>query len=332
MSSPHPATARQMPPRLRRLIADGGPLLALIVLIIAFAIANPVFISPGNLGILLSQAAVPLVLATGLTFVILLGGIDLSVEGVVATSSLVFALTVANDRNDLSLGLLGALLAILAGGAFGLANGLANVKLGIPSFMATLGMGAIGIGIATVLFAGRSPRVLDADLRLLGQGSTFGLANIFLVALVVLAIAWAVQRFTRLGRYGYVIGGDEAVARLSGLSVGRYKIGAFVLGGIASGIAGVMLGSQLGVGMPTIGQGQLFTAITAVVLGGTLLTGGRGGVLRSLVGVLIIVVLANGLILMGVNPYAQVAVQGLVIIVAVVATGWRLRQRVRIIK
>ncbi|HLU62923.1 MAG TPA: ABC transporter permease [Protaetiibacter sp.] len=330
----HPSTEdkRRLTPRVRRLIADAGPLVALVVLIVVFAIANPVFISPGNIGILLSQAAVPLVIATGLTFVILLGGIDLSVEGVVATSSLVFALTVANDRNDLALGLLGAVLAVLAGSAFGLANGLANVKLGIPSFMATLGMGAVGIGIATVLFAGRSPRVLDPEMRAIGQGSTLGIANIFLVAVLVLAIGWFVQRFTRLGRYGYVIGGDEAVARLSGVSVGRYKVGAFVLGGTASGIAGVLLGSQLGVGMPTIGAGTMFTAITAVVLGGTLLTGGRGGVLRSFVGVLIIVVLANGLILIGVNPYAQVAVQGLVIIAAVVATGWRLRTRVRIIK
>ena len=143
MTHPPTVETRRFSPRVRRLIADAGPLVALIVLIIVFAVANPVFISPGNIGILLSQAAVPLVIATGLTFVILLGGIDLSVEGVVATSSLVFALTVANDRNDLALGLLGALLAVLAGAVFGLANGLANVKLGIPSFMATLGMGAV---------------------------------------------------------------------------------------------------------------------------------------------------------------------------------------------
>ena len=108
MTHPPTVETRRFSPRVRRLIADAGPLVALIVLIIVFAVANPVFISPGNIGILLSQAAVPLVIATGLTFVILLGGIDLSVEGVVATSSLVFALTVANDRNDLALGLLGA--------------------------------------------------------------------------------------------------------------------------------------------------------------------------------------------------------------------------------
>jgi ribose transport system permease protein len=332
MSPTPPEDHPGLSPRARRALADAGPLVALIVLVVVFSVMNPVFISLGNIGILLSQAAVPLVIATGLTFVILLGSIDLSVEGVVASSSLVFALTVANDRNDLSLGILGALLAVLCGSLFGLANGLANVKLGIPSFMATLGMGAVGIGVATVLFAGRSPRIVDADMRMLGQGSTLGLANIFLVALLVLALGWLVQRFTRLGRYGYVIGGDEAVARLSGVSVGRYKIGAFVVGGTASGVAGVLLGSQLGVGMPTIGSGTLFTGITAVVVGGTLLTGGRGGVLRSLIGVLIIVVLANGLILVGVNPYAQVAVQGLVIIAAVITTGWRLRTRVRIIK
>lgn len=318
--------------RARRLIAGGGPAIALVALIVVFTISNPVFLSLGNLAILLSQMAIPMVIATGLTFVILLGGIDLSSEGVIATSSLVFVLTAANDRNDVALGALAALFGVLTGAAFGFLNGALNVKLGIPSFMVTLGMGAIGIGVATVLFGGRAPRLVDADMRGLGIGATGGIANIFLVGLAVVVLGWLVQRFTRVGRYGYVIGGDENVARLSGVKVDRYKVGAFTIAGATSGTAGVLLASQLGIGSPVIGQGFMFTSITAVVLGGTLLTGGRGGVLRSLVGVAIIVVLANGLILMGVNAYVQIAVQGLVIIAAVVATGWRLRSRVRVIK
>lgn len=325
-------TSADESPGWKRLLYQGGPLVALIALILVFAVANPVFLSPANLGILLSQLAIPLVIATGLTFVILLGGIDLSIEGVMATASLVFVLTAANDRNDLSLGILAVILGILAGSAFGLINGLLNVKLGIPSFMVTLGMGAVGIGVATILFGGRSPRLMDPALKAIGTGNTFGIANIFLVSVLALVVGILVQRFTKVGRYGYVIGGDEAVAKLSGVKVGKYKIAAFVIGGTASGLAGVLVASQLGVGSPTIGQGFLFTSITAVVLGGTLLTGGRGSVVRSLIGVAIIVVLANGLILMGVNPYVQIAVQGLVIIGAVVATGWRLRTRVRVIK
>jgi ribose transport system permease protein len=331
----HTVAPPSAPPRAaawKRRLLDGGPLVALIALILIFAIGNPAFLSPGNLGILLSQLAIPLVIATGLTFVILLGGIDLSIEGVMATSSLVFVLTAANDRNDISLGAGAVLLGILAGTAFGTANGVLNVRFGIPSFMVTLGMGAVGIGVATVLFGGRAPRLLDPALKSIGTGNTLGVANIFLVAVLVLVIGYLVQRFTKVGRYGYVIGGDETVAALSGVKVGRYKIAAFAIGGTAAGIAGVLVGAQLGVGSPTLSQGFLFTSITAVVLGGTLLTGGRGGVIRSLVGVAIIIVLGNGLILMGVDSYVQIAVQGLVIIAAVVATGWRLRTRVRVIK
>jgi len=202
--------------RARRLASGGGPAIALVALVVIFTISNPVFLSFGNIAILLSQLAIPMVIATGLTFVILLGGIDLSSEGVIATSSLVFVLTAANDRNDVSLGLLAMLLGILTGALFGLLNGVLNVKLGIPSFMVTLGMGAVGIGVATVLFGGRAPRLMDPGMRDLGIGATAGVANIFIVGLVVVLLGWLVQRFTRVGRYGYVIGGDENVARLQG--------------------------------------------------------------------------------------------------------------------
>ncbi|NLP84768.1 ABC transporter permease [Microbacterium sp. CFH 90308] len=316
----------------RHRLADAGPLIALIVLIAVFAVVSPIFLSQGNVSILLTQLSIPIVVATGMTFVILLGSIDLSVSGVMATSSLVFVLLAQNDRNDISLGLGALLIATLVGGAFGVLNGLLNVRLGIPSFMATLGTGAIGIGVATVLFGGRAPRLLDESFRALGTGSWGPIPLLFLMSIAVIAIAWAVQRYTKVGRYGYVIGGDEPIAKLSGIAVGPYKIAAFVLAGLASGLAGALSAMQLGVGSPQIGADALFAAITAVVLGGTLLVGGRGGVLRSLVGVGILVVLANGLILVGFDSSVQIAVQGAVIIVAVAATGWRLRRRIRVIK
>lgn len=141
-------------------------------------------------------------------------------------------------------------MGILAGTAFGIVNGVLNVRFRIPSFMVTLGMGAVGIGIATVLFGGRAPRLLDPTLKSIGTGSTLGVANLFLVAVLVLVLGYLVQRYTKVGRYGYVIGGDEAVAKLSGVNVGLYKIAAFAIGGTAAGIAGVLVGSQLGVGSP----------------------------------------------------------------------------------
>ena len=318
--------------QIKKFVVGAGPLVALVALVVFFAIASPTFSQPGNLSILLTQLSILLVIGVGLTFVILLGSIDLSVEGVMASSSLVFVLFAANDRNDFEFGLLAVVAGILTGSLFGLVNGVLHVRLGIPSFMVTLGTGAIGIGLATVLFGGRAPRLLDDGLRAWGVGSTAGLSNLVFIAIVVLGLAFLVQRFTRVGRYGYVIGGDEPIAKLSGINIRKYKISSFVLSGTASGIAGVMAATQLGVGDTTIGTGFLFTAITAVVLGGTLLVGGRGGVIRTLIGVPIITVLANGLILVGVDPYIQTAVQGLVIVVAVIASGWSLRRRVRVIK
>ena len=318
--------------QIKKFVVGAGPLVALVALVVFFAIASPTFSQPGNLSILLTQLSILLVIGVGLTFVILLGSIDLSVEGVMASSSLVFVLFAANDRNDFEFGLLAVVAGILTGSLFGLVNGVLHVRLGIPSFMVTLGTGAIGIGLATVLFGGRAPRLLDDGLRAWGVGSTAGLSNLVFIAIVVLGLAFLVQRFTRVGRYGYVIGGDEPIAKLSGINIRKYKISSFVLSGTASGIAGVMAATQLGVGDTTIGTGFLFTAITAVVLGGTLLVGGRGGVIRTLIGVAIITVLANGLILVGVDPYIQTAVQGLVIVVAVIASGWSLRRRVRVIK
>lgn len=326
------ATASRGPGRIRRLTRDAGPLVALVALVLVFAVASSTFLTLGNLSTLLTQISILLVVGIGLTFVILLGSIDLSVEGVMATSSLVFVLLATNDRTGFDLGYGAVVLGVLTGTAFGLLNGLLHVRLGIPSFMVTLGTGAIGLGVATVLFGGRAPQLLDAGLRQWGVGSSFGISHLVPVAAAAVVLAYLVQRYTRVGRYGYVIGGDEPVARLSGIPIGRYKVYTFMLSGTTAGLAGVMAATQLGVGDTSIGGGLLFTAITAVVLGGTLLVGGRGSVLRTLVGAAIITVLANGLILVGVNPYIQTAVQGLVIVLAVVASGWSLRRRVRVVK
>lgn len=315
----------------RRLISAGPPI-ALIALWAIFGVLNSKFLSASNMRGIADQTAILLVLAVGMTFVILLGGIDLSVEGVMATSSLVVALLAANDRNSNDLGMLAVLAGVAVGALFGLVNGLLHTRLKIPSFMVTLGMGAIGVGIATVLFAGRAPRVLDDGVRAWGLNKWLGFSQLAFVAVAVLLVGWGIQRFTRVGRYAYVIGGDEQIARLSGMPIRRYKTLAFVISGSTAGLAGAMAASRLGVGDVQIGGGQMFATITAVVVGGTLLTGGRGGVTKTAVGALIIATLANGLILVGVDPNIQRSVQGIVIVIAVAATGWNLRTRVRTIK
>lgn len=324
-----PATSRSA--RARRLL-DAGPVLALVALVVAFTLLNGRFLTTGNVASIADQTSVLLVLAVGVTFVVLLGGIDLSLEGVMATSSLVAVLLASNDRNGHDLGYLAALAGVGAGALFGLANGLLHTRLRIPSFMVTLGTGAIGIGIATVLFGGQPPRLLDAGLREWGTDRWGGVSRTVVVAVVVLALGYFLQRSTRVGRYVVLIGGDEQVARLNGVAVARYKVWAFVLSGTTAGIAGVMSAARLGVGDVQIGSGLLFSTITAVVVGGTLLSGGRGGVLHTLVGALLISVLANGLILVGVEPSIQRSVQGVVIVLAVAVTGWTLRHRIRVVK
>lgn len=318
--------------QLVRRAVNAGPVLALILLCVLFTALNSRFLTVGNLRSIGDASAILLVLAVGATFVILLGGIDLSVEGVMATSSLVTVLLAANDRNGNDLGYLAVLGGVATGALFGLLNGLLHVRLRIPSFMVTLGTGAVGIGIATVLFGGQPPRLLDEGLRGWGIGRWGGIPRVVFVAVVVLAIGYFLQRYTKVGRYAYVIGGDEQIARLSGIPIPRFKVAAFVVSGTAAGLAGVMAAGRLGVGDVQIGSGQVFATITAVVVGGTLLSGGRGGVLQTLVGALLISVLANGLILSGVSPYVQKAVQGVVIVVAVAATGWTARHRIRVVK
>ncbi len=331
-AAPQEARGPDRRAQLLRRAVTAGPVLALVVLVVAFSVLSPRFATFGNAQNVLDQVAILLVLALGVTFVVLLGGIDLSLEGVMATSSLVVVLLATNDRNGNDLGYVAVLAGILTGSLFGLANGLLTTTLRIPSFMVTLGTGAIGIGIATVLFEGRAPRLLDAGVRSWAQDKALGVSLLVFVAAAVLLVAYLLQRWTRLGRYAYVIGGDEQIARLSGIPIARYKILSYTLSGTTAGLAGVMAASRLGVGEVQIGSGLLFTAITAVVLGGTVLAGGRGGVLQTLVGALLISVLANGLILVGVPSTVQQSVQGVVVIVAVAATGWHLRSRTRVVK
>ena len=318
--------------RLRRTLQTWGPLVALVVLFAGFSLADPGFASLQNLETLASRSAIPLVIAIGMTFVIIQGSIDLSVEGVMAVCSLTFAMLVLNSRTGLDLGFLGLLIGVLAGAGFGLLSGIIITRLRVPSFMVTLGIWSFTAGIAMLLSGGQPPLIRDAGLRAFGLGSTFGVPNLALVALLCLGAGFVLQGYTRFGRYSYMIGGGEDIVRLSGIPVDRYKILVFAFSGFCAGLAGVLESARVGVGHSEIGPGQMFAAITAVVIGGTSLSGGRGGVLQSTVGVLILAVLGSGMIFVGVSPYLQRAVQGAIILVAVIAATWHLRSRLRVVK
>jgi len=318
--------------RLSGGIQSWGPTAALLLLCVVFSILSPRFRTIENLQNVGDAASILMVVSVGLTFVLLMGAIDLSVEGVIAATALTTALTAANTRNENDFGLFAVVFAIAAGAGFGLFNGLANTRLRVPSFMATLGMSSIGLGVATVLYGGQSPAIMDMAIGSWALDKWLGFSRLTFVAVAVAGAGYLIQRYTRLGRYAYVIGGGEDVARLSGIKIDRYKVLLFMLAGGLFGLAGAMCAARLEAGVVDAGAGMQFAGITAVVIGGTLLSGGRGGVLHTIVGVLILTVLQDGMVLVGVSPYVLTALQAILIVAAVVATGWPLRRRMRVIK
>lgn len=294
-----------------------APLAVLLALCILVSLFNPNFLSVGNFVRLLNSAAIPVVLCMGATFIILMGSIDLSVEGVVALTAVIASLLVANDITSMSIGLAAVPLAILVGGAMGFLNGFVHVKLKTPSFMTTLGIGFAGLGVATAILGGLTVRIADPTFRYLSLGRVLGIPMAVWIALAAFLIAFTIQQRTRIGRWIYAIGTDEVTARMAGIPVERTRILVFAIAGLFYGLGGVLAAAQFGQGHALISQGRLFTTITAVVVGGTALSGGVGSVVNSIIGVFIVVVLANGMVLMGIEPYVQQGVQGLLIIAAV---------------
>jgi len=311
---------------------DAGPPIALVVVFLVFSVLSSDFRTFGNVQNIMDTAAVLAVVTCGITFVLMMGSIDLSVPGVMGASAIAVALLVANNRNGNDWGLLGVLVAVLLGAGLGCLSGMALVVLKVPSFMTTLGVSAVGLGVATLMFAGVQPNITDEMLHGWAVSRFLGLAHLTWIALGCVLVGWLIQRYSRLGRYAYAIGGAEEVLALSGVKVAPYKVAVFTLAGAFYALAGVMVTSQLSAGLVQAGKGYDFAAITAAVVGGTLLTGGRGGILHSAVGVLLVTVLTNGLVQVGVSPYWQGGVQGLIVVAAVAAAVAPQRRRNQVTK
>ncbi len=319
----HAEAGAASPPRRpaiqRWRLASWAPVIVLILLCAVIAVINPNFLSFGNFVRIAQAAMIPLVLGLGATFIILMGSIDLSVEGVLTLSAVILSLLVLNGANGNDLGLLAIPLVLLVGAGVGFVNGAIHVRLKVPSFMVTLGTWFIGVGVANALLGGTAVRINDQLVRALAiaRDPVIGLPWGVWIALLCFAIALVIQNYTRLGRYIYALGGGEDLAALSGIPAARVRIMAFTLAGVFYAVGGILAAAQLGLGNSQIGLGRLFTTITAVVVGGTALSGGQGSVQQTLVGVLIVVVLSNGMVLMGIPPSVQIGVQGLMIIAAV---------------
>jgi ribose transport system permease protein len=298
-----------------------GQLLCLILVMAFFAIGTGgKYLSWANLQVILNLAAIPAIIAIGLHQVVVLGGIDLSVEGVVALCVVVVGLLAHNQFNSNNVGLWIIPITVLMGGIAGTINGLLNTKLRIPSFISTLGMSWVLWGLAVFVSKGQTIPLIDNPLSGIVNGSLLGIPDLAIVALVLLIVIQVVQDRTRFGRYLYAIGGDELLSAQAGVKVGRTKILVFAIAGMFYGLSALFLAVRLSSAQAITGNSLLFPAITAIAVGGVALTGGIGGAKNAALGALIVTALNDGLILMDVNPYAQEAVNGVVLVIAVALT------------
>ncbi len=279
------------------------------------ALATPpqTFVSGRNVMFVLLQISVNVILAAGMTLVILSAGIDLSVGSVVALAGVIGADLVGSGVPIP----LAVLAALAAGGLVGWVNGASIVYLRVAPFIATLATMTAARGLAYLYTDGVSVGNLPASFTVWGNGRVGPVPVAVLVAAAVVVFVWLLLTRTVFGRRVYAVGGNEEATRLSGVRVGRVKLGVYVLMGVLAALGGLLLAARLGAGDPKAGQLFELTAIAAVVVGGTSLSGGRGGIWGTVLGALIIGVLNNGLVLLDVSAFYQMVVKGLVILAAV---------------
>jgi ribose/xylose/arabinose/galactoside ABC-type transport system permease subunit len=309
------------PGRWLRRAGIGRQILALLGVSFVFALGTQGrYLSWQNIQVIFNLAGIPAILAVGLHQTIVLGGIDLSVEGVAALCTVCVGLLLKNPMNSNDVGFWIIPIAASIGGVAGMINGLIHTKFRIPSFISTLGINWTLYGIAVYINKARTVPLLDSKIQNIVNGAILGIPNIALIAFVMVIFVQVLQGRTRFGRHLYAVGGDEILARQAGVNVDRIKIVTFAIAGMFYGIAALCLATRLGSAHPKIGNNTLFPAVTAVAVGGVALTGGIGGATNAALGALIITALADGLVLMQVNPYAQQAVNGVVLISAVALT------------
>lgn len=301
------------------LFTQWAPTLVLVSLVFVFSAINPNFLALNNFGRIAIAATPALMVALGVTFIVIMGSIDLSMEGTVASTAVLFALGFGFLGGKLSeWSWLAIPMALVMGAVIGTVNGLIHVKLKIPSFMASLAVGFVGMGLAVVLTSGDIVRVNDEVFRALLMVRVFDFPLMVYVALLVTLLAWFLQRKTTLGRNFYAVGGGEDLAHASGLNVKRVRVMGFALAGVFYAIGAVLAVARAGMAEALIGSNYMFMSITAVVVGGTSLMGGNGGVWNTVVGVFIVNVINNGMVVIGLPKYFQDGVLGILVIIAVV--------------
>ncbi|MFV0335355.1 MAG: ABC transporter permease subunit [Tropicimonas sp.] len=315
--TPSPEARRE---RLKAMIMTLGMLPILVLLGIGFELVTGNFLSVANITIIMQQASINIVLAAGMTFVILTGGIDLSVGSILAASAM-GAMIVSRWEG---LGLMGIPVGLAFGLAFGLMNGCFVAFLKLPPFIVTLGSLTAVRGIARLM--GGDTTIFNSNLpfAFIGNGTVLGVPWLVIIALAVILMSWFVLKATTLGTWIYAVGGNIDAARLTGIRVWLVLLFVYGMSGLLSGLGGVMSAARLyAANGLQLGQAYELDAIAAVILGGTSLVGGVGSIWGTLIGALIIAVLTNGLILSGVSDIWQYIIKGLVIVLAVTLDRYR---------
>lgn len=302
---------------IRKIINKMGIGIVIIVMFIFLSFASPYFFTLENLMNILLQVSISTVVAVGMTFVIITGGIDLSVGSMTAMSGVIIAMSLKNEI-PLSLRLVLALVFGVASGCFmGSINGLIIVKGRVPAFIATLGMMSIARGFALYITNGQTIYMLPPEYGKITSGSIGFLPVPVIYAAVVVIIASLILGYTKFGRYIYSIGGNKEAVRLSGINSGLVEFFAYVISGATCSIGAILLVGRLNAGQPIAGEGYEMDAIAATIIGGTSLSGGTGKITGTVLGAILMGMLRNGLNLLNVSQYLQRIIIGLIIVAAV---------------
>ena len=309
-------------------------IIALLLMCIALSLLSDKFLTVDNTWNVMRQISVNVVISVGMTLVILTAGIDLSVGsilalcGVITASLIKFGIELPGINLFIEFTILGAILvSILAGGVLGWFNGFVITKFKVPPFVATLAMLTIARGLTMLWTKGFPITGLGDDFAFLGTGWFFGVPMPVWISAFVVVIAIVVTNKTKIGRYIYAVGGNEVASLLSGLNIKQIKIFVYTIAGMLAGVGGLIVTSRLDSAQPNAGFGYELDSIAAVVIGGTSLSGGKGTVLGTVQGALIIGVLNNGLVLLNVSPFWQQVIKGLVILLAVIIEKLNSKER-----
>ena len=289
------------------------PFLTLAVLFIGLAIASPHFLTAVNLASVVRQTAVINIMALGMTLIIVSGGIDLSVGAILAMSGLLGTMAMENGQPIAP----GIFIGLVTGAFWGLVNGFLTTRLKINPFIVTLGTLGIVRGLTLIISNGLPVHQIPREFSFLGEGNVLGVPFVLWILLTCALLMHFIMERTKLGRYAFAIGSNPDAAWYAGIPVNFHTTAVYAIGGLLTGLAGMIEASRLMTGQPTAGQGYELQAIAAVVIGGGSLRGGEGSVVGTLVGAFIMGLLANGSDLLGISPYLQQAIIGAVIIAAV---------------